>query len=47
MYGRKVLGIIRSTFLIDPRGVIRQIWSPVKVKDHAAAVLAALESARK
>jgi peroxiredoxin Q/BCP len=47
MYGRKVLGIIRSTFLIDPRGVIRQVWSPVKVKDHAAAVLAALESARK
>jgi len=46
MYGRKVLGVVRSTFLIDPDGVIRQIWSPVKVKDHAAAVLAALESAQ-
>lgn len=46
MYGRKVLGIVRSTFLIDPAGKVRQRWSPVKVKDHAAAVLAALELAR-
>jgi len=29
MYGRKVLGIERSTFLIDPDGVIRQSWRPV------------------
>ncbi len=46
MYGRKVLGVVRSTFLIDPDQVIRSAWSPVKVKEHAAAVLAALESAR-
>jgi len=45
MYGRITLGIVRSTFLIDPRGDIGQIWSPVKVKDHAASVLAALELA--
>lgn len=45
MYGRITLGIVRSTFLIDPAGVIRRVWSPVKVKDHAATVLASLEQA--
>jgi thioredoxin-dependent peroxiredoxin len=43
MYGRKVMGIERSTFLIDPDGVIREAWRPVKVKEHAAGVLAALQ----
>jgi len=43
MYGRQVLGIERSTFLIDPDGVVREAWRPVKVKDHAATVLAALK----
>jgi thioredoxin-dependent peroxiredoxin len=43
MYGRKVMGIERSTFLIDPDGVIRQAWRPVKVKEHAASVLASLQ----
>ena len=47
MYGKKVLGIVRSTFLIDPDGVIRQLWRPVKVPGHAAAVLAALSQAKK
>jgi thioredoxin-dependent peroxiredoxin len=42
MYGRKVMGIERSTFLIDPDGVIREAWRPVKVRDHAAGVLASL-----
>jgi peroxiredoxin Q/BCP len=42
MYGRKVQGTIRSTFLIDAAGSIAQIWSPVKVAGHAEAVLAAL-----
>ena len=46
MYGRKVLGIERSTFLIDPDGVIRQSWRPVKVAGHAQAVLGALKAAR-
>jgi peroxiredoxin Q/BCP len=45
MYGRKVLGIERSTFLIDPYGVIRQAWRPVKVPGHAQAVLDALKAA--
>ena len=46
MYGRKVLGIERSTFLVDPAGVIRQSWRPVKVPGHAQAVLDALKAAR-
>ena len=46
MYGRKVLGIERSTFLIDPDGVIRQSWRPVKVAGHAQAVLDTLKAAR-
>ena len=46
MYGRKVLGIERSTFLVDPMGVIRQSWRPVKVPGHAQAVLDALQAAQ-
>ena len=40
MYGRKVVGIERSTFLIDPAGRIAHVWRPVKVPGHADAVLA-------
>lgn len=43
MYGKEVLGIIRSTFLIDPDGIVRQVWPKVRVKDHAEEVLAALK----
>ena len=42
MYGRKYMGIDRSTFLIDGRGVVRAIWRKVKVPGHAAQVLAAV-----
>ena len=45
-YGREYEGIVRSTFLIDPQSRIVQIWQPVKVKDHAEAVLAALKEAQ-
>ena len=45
MYGRKVMGIERSTFLIDPAGVIARSWRPVKVAGHAQAVLDALKAA--
>ena len=41
MYGKSYMGIERSTFLIDARGVVREVWRKVKVKDHVAAVLAA------
>ena len=43
MYGRKVRGIERSTFLIDPEGVLRREWRKVKVDGHAEEVLAALQ----
>jgi peroxiredoxin Q/BCP len=42
MYGRKVQGTIRSTFLIDEQGKLAAVWSPVKVQGHVEAVLAAL-----
>jgi peroxiredoxin Q/BCP len=41
MYGRKYMGIERSTFLLDAKGVLRQEWRKVKVPGHADAVLAA------
>jgi peroxiredoxin Q/BCP len=44
MYGKKFLGIERSTFLIDDQGVLRNIWRKVKVNGHAAAVLAAVKA---
>ena len=44
MYGRKVLGIERSTFLIDSKGVLRVEWRKVKVEGHAAAVLEAAQA---
>lgn len=40
--GNKVMGIQRSTFLADPKGVIRKVWPKVSVAGHAEAVLAAL-----
>jgi peroxiredoxin Q/BCP len=39
MYGRKYMGIERSTFLIDGKGVVRAVWRKVKVPGHAGAVL--------
>jgi peroxiredoxin Q/BCP len=44
MYGRKYMGIERSTFVIDAKGVLRHEWRKVRVKDHAAAVLAAVKT---
>ena len=41
MYGRKYMGIERSTFLIDGKGVIRNVWRKVKVGGHAEEVLKA------
>jgi peroxiredoxin Q/BCP len=42
MYGKTVMGVERSTFLIDGKGVIRKIWRGVKVPGHAEEVLAAV-----
>lgn len=44
LYGRKYMGIMRATFLIDGDGVIRRIWPKVSVKGHAAEVLAAAQA---
>lgn len=44
MYGKKYLGVERSTFLIDARGVLRREWRKVKVKGHVEAVLAAVQA---
>ena len=41
MYGKKVLGIERSTFLVDAAGVLRKEWRKVKVNGHVAEVLTA------
>jgi thioredoxin-dependent peroxiredoxin len=44
MYGRKYMGIERSTFLIDEKGVIRGIWRKVKVPGHVEEVLTAAKA---
>ncbi len=44
MYGRKYMGIERSTFLIDGEGKIARVWRKVKVKGHADEVLEAVRS---
>ena len=45
MYGRQVLGIERSTFLLSPTGQLVRSWRKVKVPGHAQAVLDALQAA--
>jgi peroxiredoxin Q/BCP len=44
MYGRKVMGIVRSTFLIDGDGVLQNQWRKVRVKGHVEEVLEAARS---
>ncbi len=44
LYGRKFMGIVRSTFLIDKDGKLREEWRKVKVKGHAEAVLDAVKN---
>ena len=43
MYGRKYMGVERSTFLIDAKGKVARIWRKVKVAGHAEAVLDAVK----
>ncbi|ACA99108.1 MULTISPECIES: thioredoxin-dependent thiol peroxidase [Cyanophyceae] len=42
--GKEYMGIVRSTFLIDPQGQVAAIWSKVKVKGHAQTVLETLQT---
>jgi thioredoxin-dependent peroxiredoxin len=44
LYGRKYMGMDRATYLVDAKGVIRQIWRKVKVPGHVEAVLDAAKS---
>jgi peroxiredoxin Q/BCP len=44
LYGRKFMGVVRSTFLIDADGKLRREWRNVKVKGHAEEVLEAVKS---
>lgn len=44
MYGKKYMGIERTTFIIDSKGVIQKIYPKVKVKGHAEAVLEVAKS---
>ncbi len=47
MYGRKYMGIDRTTFLIDENGVIERIWPKVKVEGHTEEILEALKARKK
>ena len=44
MYGRSYMGMVRSTYLISADGRIARVWSPVKVKGHAAEVFEAAKA---
>ena len=44
MYGRKFMGMVRTTYLLDADGRIARVWDRVKVKDHAAEVLEAAKA---
>jgi peroxiredoxin Q/BCP len=44
MYGKKVMGVSRTTFIIDPQGRIEHIFRKVKPEGHAAEVLAHLKA---
>lgn len=43
MYGRKFMGLIRSTYLIDEEGIIKETWYKVRVTDHVKKVLKAID----
>lgn len=47
LYGRKYMGIVRSTFLIDKKGILRQEWRKLRVPGHAQAVLDAIDTTNK
>jgi len=44
MYGKKYMGIERSTFLVDSEGIVRKVWRKVKPEGHAEEVEEALRS---
>jgi thioredoxin-dependent peroxiredoxin len=46
MYGKKYMGVERTTFVIDSKGIVRKVFPKVKVDGHSAAVLAAIKSSK-
>jgi peroxiredoxin Q/BCP len=44
LYGKKFIGMVRTTYLLDAEGRIARVWDKVKVKDHAAEVLEAAKA---
>ena len=46
MYGRKYMGIERTTFVIDAKGIVRNIFPKVKVEGHSTAVLEAVKACK-
>jgi peroxiredoxin Q/BCP len=46
MYGRKYMGVERTTYVIDSKGIVRQIFPKVKVDGHSKAVLAAVKACK-
>lgn len=47
MYGKEYMGTIRSTFLIDPSGIVKELWTNVKVNGHANEVREKLKELKK
>jgi len=43
MYGKEYMGVLRTTFVIDEKGVVEQIFEKVKTKDHSNQILEALK----
>jgi len=46
MAGKEYMGVVRSTFLIDPKGIVRYVWRKVKVQGHIEEVFNALKRAQ-
>ena len=46
MYGKKYMGIERTTFVIDGKGIVRKIFPKVKVDGHSCAVLEAIKACK-
>ncbi len=44
MYGKKSMGVVRSTFVIDAAGIVRRVFAKVKVDGHSDEVLKAIEA---
>jgi thioredoxin-dependent peroxiredoxin len=44
LYGKKTMGIVRTTYIIDPQGKVRHVFPKVKVDGHIQEVLAALKA---